>query len=104
MAYMDDVLTAIRDPEWQKFRRSLKGMDTASKLNNLKDYYLDNSRYWSHEYHDGRVTREELEHKLGKVSVQVDNYLKALARGGQLHAGASLDQALAWNWNLRIRK
>jgi hypothetical protein len=39
-----------------------------------------------------------------KLDVQVDNYLKALARGGQLYGGVSLEQALAWNWNLRIRK
>jgi hypothetical protein len=92
MTYAERVRVAIRDPEWQKFRRSLKGMDTASKLNNLRAYNQDSPHYFK-EYN-----RE------CPWCVRVDNYLKALARGGQLYAGVSLEQALAWDWNLRIRK
>jgi hypothetical protein len=98
MDYMERVLEAVRDPEWQKFRNSLRGMDTASKLNNLKEYYED------HLAAIGSGDDEQELNEWKKLDVQVDNYLKALARGGQLYGGVSLEQALAWNWNLRIRK
>jgi hypothetical protein len=102
---MDQVLEAVRDPEWQKFRKSLRGMDTASKLNNLRDYYTDHLKDLNRV---GRFTDKdpvgEYAYQRGMLEVQVDNYLKALARGGQLYGGVSLKQALAWDWNLRIRK
>jgi hypothetical protein len=89
-----NVQEAVADPEWQQFRRSLKGMDTASKLNNLGDYY-------EQQYHDVVCN---IAPSSCRVCVRVDNYLKALARGGQLPAGVSLQQALAWDWNFRILK
>jgi hypothetical protein len=95
MDYMERVLEAVRDPEWQKFRKSLKGMDTASKLNNLRDWY--NDRPHTHE-------PSGTERHTCKPCVQLDNYLKALARGGQIHAGINIVAAVGWDWNLRIRK
>lgn len=54
--------------EWQRFRVSLKGFDTAMKLARLEFrwYYFASTEY------------EEIEH------VRIDNYLGALRRGGQL--------------------
>lgn len=95
-----DVREAVADPEWQQFRKSLKRMDTASKLNNLKDYYRDQMAQHERELKQDGITFVNDE----AVKIQVDNYLKALARGGQLPADVSLEQALLWDWNLRILK
>jgi hypothetical protein len=102
MDYMERVLEAVRDPEWQKFRKSLKGMDTASKLNNLRDWY--NDRPHTHEVET--LAGGSLTHGRDTCApcVQLDNYLKALARGGQIHAGINIVAAVGWDWNLRIRK
>jgi len=60
------IAKAVDDEEWQKFRVSLKGQSTTTKLRRLKRYYEDG---------------------IGEadVEIRVDNYLKALARGGQIH-------------------
>jgi hypothetical protein len=102
MGYMERVLEAVQDEEWQQFRKSLKGMDTASKLNNLRDWYNDRPHtHVTQEFPGGTATHGRPE---CKPCVQIDNYLKALARGGQLYRGVNLIDAITWNWNLRIRK
>lgn len=58
------ILRAVRDPEWQEFRRSLKGLDTETKLDKLFERKEASSRWTS--------------------DVQIDNYINALLRGGQL--------------------
>lgn len=65
MTYAERVKQATSDPVWQKFRLSLKGKSTSVKLVRLYDYL-----------------QEGLDAKKPGVTVQVDNYLKALARGG----------------------
>jgi hypothetical protein len=102
MAYIDEVLSAVRDPEWQIFRKSLKGMDTASKLNNLRDWYNDRP----HTHNTQRLPGGTVTHgrETCKPCVQLDNYLKALARGGQLPGGVNVVDAVVWDWNFRIRK
>jgi hypothetical protein len=100
VTYAERVREAVNDPEWQEFRRSLKGMDTASKINNLKDYYNDQMAQFERELETHGITWIDDEH----IEIRVDNYLKALARGGQLPAGASLEWALTLDWNLRILK
>jgi hypothetical protein len=97
MTYAQRVREAVDDEEWQTFRKSLKGMDTASKLNNLRSWYFDRPHIRAN-YEEHRTS------DACDVCVQVDNYLKALARGGQLPAGVSLDWAIASDWNLRIKK
>jgi hypothetical protein len=100
MTYMERVLEAVRDEEWQRFRKSLRGMDTVSKLNNLKEY-------WEQQVHDASHLHVEDDSRasiLCPICIRVDNYLKALARGGQLLAGVSLRQALAWDWNFKVLK
>src|SRR4249919_3466574 len=61
---------AVDNEEWQKFRLSLKGTTTDYKLGMLRGY-LDT----------GRITSSK-EYELKRI--RVDNYLKALARGGQI--------------------
>lgn len=57
----------LGDEDWQAFRRSMKGLPTPEKLSMLLSWQLKNS-------HRGRRTQ-----------VQVDNYINALKRGGQLN-------------------
>lgn len=66
----DEIMAAINDDSWQKFRLSLKGVATVDKLDKL-DRYL----WWS-AYKYGEVSRTD--------QVRVDNYINALLRGGQL--------------------
>ena len=61
---MSEILWAVKDPEWQALRVSLKGLRTAVKLQELEAWL------WQH---------QDRRH-----AIQVDNYLNALRRGGQL--------------------
>lgn len=64
------VKYCVQDEEWQKFRKSLKGLPTEEKLDKLYDWRDDC------QFNHGIVTR--------KCQVQIDNYVNALLRGGQL--------------------
>ncbi len=81
----DEKRDAIKDEEWQQIRLNLKGSTTEMKLKVLKLYYDD--------YKDSR-----------KVKIIIDNYLKALARGGQLHPGVDIQQAIEKDFKLEVRK
>lgn len=84
------IARAVDDQTWQEFRLSLKGKSTQQKLDMLHDYYNKN--------HKG--TDEDW---LETVEIRVDNYLKALARGGQL--APSKDYMAAFkSGGLTIRK
>lgn len=61
----EEIQKAISDPEWQRFRESLKGLSTASKLREL-DIYIRNH------------TRDPL------ARIRVQNYKNALKRAGLL--------------------
>lgn len=56
----------VDDEGWQKFRHSLKGIDTVDKLTKLKAYLLNGP--------------DDMEVRARRVH----NYLGALARGGQI--------------------
>lgn len=60
----------VQDQEWQEFRLSLKGLPTESKL-----IRLDARR------HELLAANGNLERN---HQVQIDNYINALKRGGQL--------------------
>jgi hypothetical protein len=69
-----EVLEFTVNPKWQYFRKNLKGLSTKSKLILLLrwlqfDDHCDTT--------NGKPLRE--------YQVQVDNYLNALKRGGQLN-------------------
>jgi hypothetical protein len=80
-----EIRVAVADEYWQSFRKSLKGTSTETKLEKLREY---------------------LEEQFGtrKKKVQVDNYIKALCRGGQLPRGTSLDVLIANDWQVKILK
>jgi hypothetical protein len=63
----------VDNEEWQAFRVSLKGKSTKDKLAELKKYYHANIKL--------RLGGTDWDYD---VFVRVDNYLKALARGGQI--------------------
>lgn len=66
------IADAISDNNWQGYRKSLKGLDTVDKLKHLQTWYIESLKRPS-------VYR-------WKCRVQVENYLGALRRGGQLDA------------------
>lgn len=59
----------VLDPEWQQFRKTMKGHSTADKLEMLNRYRRASRK-------DGLVPLRN--------QVQIDNYLHALCRGGFL--------------------
>lgn len=60
-----EIEKAIKDEKWQAYRVRMKGLTTQEKLVRLELWYLR-----------GIESR--------RVKVQVDNYINALLRGGQL--------------------
>lgn len=86
---MRQIWDAVDDDTWQKTRISMKGRTTKEKLEICKEYY--------EKYNAEQTDSQE-------VDIRIDNYLKALCRGGQLFAGSGLEKALERNWRLDIRK
>lgn len=68
-----DIDAAIKNDTWQQFRKNLKSMPTEMKLSFL-DKYLRNAL--------GDESLAEMGDRMRQV--QVDNYINALKRGGQL--------------------
>ena len=94
------IAEAVDNEEWQKFRLSMKGKSTASKMMMLK-------KYWHINIH-GHVVRESDTRDVFQyncdICIRVDNYIKALCRGGQLHAGEDLFSVLAVGFYPEIKK
>lgn len=61
----------VQDPQWQQIRLSMKNKPTVEKL-----IILDNWRETNLKAYDGKLPEA--------VQCQIDNYLGALRRGGQL--------------------
>jgi hypothetical protein len=70
-----EIMTAIDCDVWQAFRISLKGTSTKTKLDRLNDW-LEHEQLCKH--------CEEWK------QVQVDNYINALKRGGQLDLAGNI--------------
>lgn len=85
-AWPQDVVQVfcVQDAEWQKIRLSMKGVSTARKLEILKDWFELKFVITN----DVRAN--------DRVRCQVDNYLGALRRGGQLTC-QNRDEPLAEN-------
>jgi hypothetical protein len=95
------IQEAVDDEAWQLFRKSLKGMSTEQKLEALKRYWLANALDHS---------RAGAKKRLGKpvnewndIEIRLDNYIKALCRGGQLYPGESLVSIISVGWKPRIK-
>jgi hypothetical protein len=69
------IAEAVHDPDWQEFRKSLKGKSTKDKLAELVEYWNE-SEHTSNTLYPDTVTCI--------ICIRIDNYLKALSRGGQI--------------------
>lgn len=85
-AHSRRIAEAVDDERWQRFRLSMKGKSTTEKLTMLRSYY-------------NRIVDADLEVAEERMRIQVDNYLKALCRGGLLYPGIDLTYALAHHWD-----
>lgn len=65
----DITAHAVNNATWQKYRLAMKGKPTAEKLSMLRSWR-------SAHMVDGKVPKA--------TQVQIDNYINALKRGGQL--------------------
>jgi len=94
------IAQAVDNEEWQKVRLSMKGTTTQFKMLTLR-------AYWNTQLH-GHVVRDSDEHNIFQydcdVCIRVDNYIKALCRGGQLSAGEDLYTVLNAAWRPQIKK
>lgn len=90
------IARAVDQEEWQEFRLRMKGKSTEDKLVMLKLYFEEKV---SGDCLDGTDSYDD-------VCIRVDNYIKALCRGGQLYAGESLETALTAKptFGLRIKR
>lgn len=102
-AYSRRVAQAVDNEDWQKFRLSMKGKPTETKLEMLQKYWTD-----KHNSHTGRLFYDSAMHFADWMNcpfcVRVDNYIKALCRGGQLCPRESLDTVLNQDWHPNIVK
>lgn len=92
------IAEAVDDEEWQKFRLSMKGKLTDEKLQMLEEYMQQTD----HTHPLDSVTPYDLVHC--DVCIRVDNYIKALCRGGQLYPGETLARVLHAEWDIPIKK
>jgi hypothetical protein len=80
------------------FRETLKGQPTEFKLQRLEWYYeyTNGGDHWTlnHRAHSTHYNLSDCD-----VCLRVDNYIKALCRGGQLLPGASLAALLDTDWS-----
>lgn len=96
------IAEAVDNEEWQKFRLSMKGKSTQDKLEMLHGYWLtevDEERSHVASVILNAACRQDCD-----ICIRVDNYIKALCRGGQLYPGESLETAVAANFDLRIKR
>lgn len=90
---MNKVQIAVADEHWQEFRKGLKGLSTEEKLSALHTYFDEGIE----DADDGGGTSYD------DLCLQVDNYIKALCRGGQLYPGESLEHVIQCDWMPSIK-
>lgn len=108
MTSKERIRLAVDNEDWQRYRRMMKGQSTEMKLKMLRNYYAEGENHFMRggQCPDKdcslKVDAEEFEN----YKIRIDNYIKALCRGGQLYAGESLETALMTRpiFNLRIKK
>ena len=92
------IAQAVDDQKWQEFRLSMKGKTTLRKLQMLKLYYTRVHK-GNHDILDRYSVDMDCD-----VCIRIDNYIKALCRGGQLGPKESLQSALNVHWHLDVIK
>lgn len=90
------IAQAVDDEDWQEFRVSMKGKSTEVKIGMLQRYDF--------EMHGGENVFSALDIVDCDYCIRVDNYIKALCRGGQLYPGESLETIIMADWKPRIKR
>jgi hypothetical protein len=98
------IAEAVDNEDWQKYRLAMKGKSTKLKLVMLARYYDEGAQHWLNGKCDEHCTLYVDDEEFENYKIRVDNYIKALCRGGQLWAGESLETALAADWKLTIKR
>lgn len=91
------IAQAVDDEAWQKVRLSLKGKSTARKLEMLREYHTALFHTCNEVVGSTCCDIKDCD-----ICIRVDNYIKALCRGGQLLPKESLRRALETNFNLEV--
>ena len=71
---LDEIREAVKDAEWQKLRKEMKGRALAEKYDMLRRY----SERLTFDYLKGATLQE----RMVMLQVRCTNYVTALARGG----------------------
>lgn len=77
-----EVQEAVKDVEWQKLRRRLKGTSLQTKYATLLEYSDDARAEILTRHIIGQTTKNEFLHEMRMVEVRLTNYVTALSRGG----------------------
>lgn len=98
------IADAVDNEDWQQFRLSLKGISTRDKLARLQTYWEEYAHCESPEDPENMLRQEaaDIRERAWRY-VRVDNYIKALCRGGQLFSGESLRTMVACDWKPEIK-
>jgi len=88
------IAQAVDNEAWQVVRLSMKGISTRAKIKVLGEYFDNQVHAWTS---SGMCADCD-------VCIRIDNYIKALNRGGQLEAGTELRDLLSGTIYERIRK
>jgi hypothetical protein len=94
MTHAARVHAAVNNDDWQKVRLSMKGLPTEEKIDVLIDYY-EADNFSNHTLQS--PAEWEVSHDIVQcdVCIRIDNYIKALCRGGQLQPGVGIDNLSA---------
>jgi hypothetical protein len=77
------IAQAVDNEEWQQVRLSMKGISTFDKIQVLEEYWM---RHGSTQQVMGNIEPDFND----DVVIRIDNYIKALCRGGQLQSGCTI--------------
>jgi len=76
------IAQAVDNRDWQKFRVSLKGISTRDKLTKLLEYHNDELKKLGALMATEQISDRDVLRQVDDIKIRIDNYLKALARGG----------------------
>ena len=88
---LDEIREAVKDAEWQKLRKEMKGRALAEKYDMLRRYYEETSERLTFDYLKGAYDRfpaGTYGHDMRMLQVRCTNYVAALARGGLIEPKA----------------
>lgn len=77
-----EVQEAVKDTEWQKLRRGLKGTSLQAKYIALLEYSCKTRIGLLAKYINSQITIGGYRHELRMLDVRLTNYVTALSRGG----------------------